>query len=84
MVLDFKSLSRKELQRLCKLHKLKANDKPVDMVAALEASRCSAVAVALAGGGGSSAEASRCSAMAVADGESAAEDDDEEFVDDEG
>ena len=31
MVLDFKSLSHKELQRLCKQNKLKANDKSVNM-----------------------------------------------------
>ena len=61
MVLDFKSLSRKGLQRLCKLNKLKANDKPLDMVAALETSRCSAVALILAGGAGVAAEVSRCS-----------------------
>ena len=46
MVLDFTSLNHKELQRLCKQKKLKANSTSVNMAAALEALRCSAVAVA--------------------------------------
>ena len=46
MVLDFKSLSRKELQGLCKQNKLKANDTLENMAAAMEAFRCSTVPVA--------------------------------------
>ena len=45
MALDLTSLNHKELQRLCKQKKLKANGSSVNMAAALEALRCSAVAV---------------------------------------
>ena len=81
MILDFKSLNHKELQHLCKQKKLKSNDTSVSMAAALEAFRCSAVAVA--DGGSAALEAFRCSAVAVLDGGSAAEDDDEDVEDDE-
>ena len=82
MVLHFKSLSRKELQGLCKQNKLKANDTLENMAAAMEAFRCSAVPVA--GVVSAALEAFRCSAVAVADDGSAAEDDNEEVEDDEG
>ena len=45
MVLDFKSMNHKDLQRLCVQKKLKANGTTVSMAAALEAFRCSVVAV---------------------------------------
>ena len=53
MALDFKSMNHRYLQRLCVQKKLKANGTTVSMAAALEAFRCSAVAVA---DGGSAAE----------------------------
>ena len=53
MALDFKSMNYRDLQRLCVHNKLKANGTSVSMAAALEAFRCSAVAVA---GGGSATE----------------------------
>ena len=83
IALDFKSLTRKELQQLCKQNKLRANDKAVNMAVALEAFRCSAVAVA--GGMNAALEAFRFSAGVMSDaGGSAAEDLDEEVEDDEG
>ena len=83
IALDFKSLTRKELQQLCKQNKLRANDKAVNMAVALEARfRCSAVAVA--GGMNAALDAFRFSAWVMSDGGSAAEDDDEEVEDDEG
>ena len=73
IALDFKSLTRKELQQLCKQNKLRANDKAVNMAVALEAFRCSAVAVA--GGMNAALEAFRFSAGVMSDaGGSAAED----------
>ena len=80
MILDFKSLTCEELKLLRK-QKPRASDTSVNMANALEAFRCSAVAVA--DGGSAALEAFRCSAVAaVADG-SAAEDDDEDVEDDE-
>ena len=50
MVLDFKSMNHKDLQRLCVQKKLKANGAIVSMAAALEAFKCSVVAVTAGGG----------------------------------
>ena len=51
MVLDFKSMNHKDLQRLCVQKKLKANGAIVSMAAALEAFKCSSVVAVTAGGG---------------------------------
>ena len=53
MVLDLKAMKSKDLQRLCVEKNFRANGTTVSMVAALEASMCSDVAVT---GGGSAAE----------------------------
>ena len=49
MVLDFKSLTCEELKDLRKQKKPRANDTSVNMATALEAFRCSVVAVAVDG-----------------------------------
>ena len=53
MVLDFKLMKRKDLQRMCVQKNFTANGTTVSMVAALEVSVCSGVAVTI---GGSAAE----------------------------